>query len=31
MENQIYGNAYAGIWITSHSDPTIRFVQFIDI
>lgn len=24
MENRIYGNAYAGIWITSHSDPTVR-------
>jgi F-box protein 11 len=24
MENRIYSNAFAGIWITSHSDPTIR-------
>ncbi|VDK25757.1 unnamed protein product, partial [Anisakis simplex] len=24
MENRIYGNAFAGIWITSQSDPTVR-------
>lgn len=24
LENKIYANAFAGIWITSHSDPTIR-------
>lgn len=24
MENRIYSNSFAGIWITSHSDPTIR-------
>jgi parallel beta-helix repeat protein len=24
MENRIYANAFAGIWITSNSDPTIR-------
>lgn len=24
IENRIYSNAFAGIWITSQSDPTIR-------
>lgn len=24
MENRIYSNAFAGIWITGSSDPTIR-------
>lgn len=24
MENRIYSNAFAGIWVTSQSDPSIR-------
>jgi len=24
LENRIYNNNFAGIWITSNSDPTVR-------
>ena len=27
LDNRIYGNSFAGIWITSQSDPIIRFVS----
>lgn len=26
IENKIYANNFAGVWITSNSDPTIRWV-----
>lgn len=26
IENKIYANNFAGVWITSNSDPTIRLV-----
>lgn len=29
IENKIYANNFAGVWITSNSDPTIRLVIFI--
>lgn len=25
IENKIYANNFAGVWITSNSDPTIRY------
>lgn len=28
IENKIYANNFAGVWITSNSDPTIRLVGF---
>lgn len=28
IENKIYANNFAGVWITSNSDPTIRYLSF---
>ena len=27
IENKIYANNFAGVWITSNSDPTIRYLH----
>ncbi len=29
LENKIYANNFAGVWITSNSDPTIRSVSIV--
>lgn len=29
IENKIYANNFAGVWITSNSDPTIRYFYII--
>lgn len=29
IENKIYANNFAGVWITSNSDPTIRYLYVI--
>jgi parallel beta-helix repeat protein len=29
IENKIYANNFAGVWITSNSDPTIRYLHII--
>lgn len=29
IENKIYANNFAGVWITSNSDPTIRSVSLV--
>lgn len=29
IENKIYANNFAGVWITSNSDPTIRYLLYI--
>jgi parallel beta-helix repeat protein len=29
IDNKIYANNFAGVWITSNSDPTIRLVWLI--
>lgn len=29
IENKIYANNFAGVWITSNSDPTIRYCTLL--
>lgn len=31
IENKIYANNFAGVWITSNSDPTIRYYLYFNL